>query len=111
MRLTTPDLEIFVRGYLDPDGAFFRQHARTLGEERIELPQPMRRAWMLNQIFQFWEHRWLYDIDELRHLGVAAGFAESQITRAAFREGRDERAWSLDQARRRAESLYVELVK
>ena len=111
LRLTTPDLARYVRGYLDPEQAFYRRHSETLREERITLPEPMRPAWMLNQIFRFWEHRWIYDLDELRCLGVAAGFEPEAITRVAYRDGRDPRAWSLDQPRRQAESLYVELVK
>ncbi len=111
VRLTTPDLERYVRGYLEPDGAFYRAQTQTLREERIELPEPMRPAWMINQIFQFWEHRWIYDFEELRRLGLDAGFEADKISRSAFRQGRDERAWSLDQTRRSPESLYVELVK
>ena len=73
VRITTPDLRRYVEGYLDPDGAFFAEHRRRLRD--AALPVETRPAWMVNQIFRFWGHQWVYDLEELRFVAGAAGFA------------------------------------
>jgi predicted SAM-dependent methyltransferase len=108
VRLTTPDLRRYVEGYLDPDAAFFAEHRAMM--ESMGCPvMPSRRAWMLNQIFMFWGHRWIYDVEELTHLLVTAGFSAETIRRRAFREGRDARVSAMDSPLRRDETLYVEV--
>lgn len=107
LRLTTPDLERYVSAYAARDDAFFADHARRLAE--LGLPgMPTRRAFMVNQIFQFWGHRWIYDADELAHLLVSAGFAKDSIRRCAFQEGALAEVSALDFEIRRDETLYVE---
>ncbi len=108
LRITTPDLRRYVEGYLDPDAAFFTEHRAMMAAMGCP-PMPARRAWMLNQIFQFWGHRWIYDFDELVHLLVAAGFRADAIRRCGFGDGRDPRASALDSPLRRDETLYVEV--
>lgn len=105
VRITTPDLRKYVEGYLDPAGAFFAEHRAAMAA--MGCPEmPARPAWMLNQIFQLWGHRWIYDLDELTHLLEGAGLRG--VTRCAFRQGRDHRASGLDSEVRRDETLYVE---
>jgi hypothetical protein len=64
---------------------------------------------MLNQIFQLWGHRWIYDFDELRTIAGAAGFASEQVTECSFRQGQVPELSALDLPLRSDESLYVEL--
>jgi predicted SAM-dependent methyltransferase len=107
VRLTTPDLRRYIEGYLDPDAGFFAEHRAML--EAMGAPaMPARRAWMVNQIFMFWGHRWIYDFEELAHLLVAAGFDADTIQQRAFGVGRDARVSAMDNPLRRDETLYVE---
>ncbi|WP_052269771.1 MULTISPECIES: class I SAM-dependent methyltransferase [Streptomyces] len=108
LRLTTPDLERYVRGYLDDRGAFFTRHRRRLRTLRVGPPMPERRAFMLNQIFYHFGHRWIYDEDELRHALDSAGFEGWDIRRRSYREGLREDVAALDTSFRRDETLYLE---
>jgi predicted SAM-dependent methyltransferase len=108
LRLTTPDLERYAAAYAQRDEPFFAEHSRRLRE--FGLPaMPTRRAFMLNQIFQFWGHRWIYDFDELVHVLVQAGFAADAVERRAFQESAVAEAGLLDSEVRRDETLYVDV--
>jgi len=109
VRITTPDLRRYAQAYLAGDTAFFAEHARQLAA--MGLPgAPVRPAWMVNQLFRFYGHRWIFDADELRHLAAAAGFDPATLKEYRFGEGQDPAVCKLDQAVRSDESLYVELV-
>lgn len=60
---------------------------------------------MMNQIFRFWGHQWLYDFDEICFVANAAGFRREQIQRCAFRQGSLQEVAALDLAVRNDESL------
>jgi predicted SAM-dependent methyltransferase len=107
-RITTPDLARYIEGYSDPQGRFFAQHARRL-EEIVSKPVPKSRAWMVNQIFFAWGHRWVYDFDELREAATEAGFSHVGVRRREFRDSAVRELAAMDQERRSDESLYVEL--
>jgi predicted SAM-dependent methyltransferase len=158
IRLSTPDLALYMAGYVDPEQRFFRHHHRVLADYLVNesawarrANQPVsaeqaraetrfwrnlspefeassgsgrgllqrltgvfdtafaRRAVMVNQIFRFYGHRWLYDHDELRYWAEHAGFAGEDIVVCGYREGRVPELCALDQPFRRDESLYVEL--
>jgi predicted SAM-dependent methyltransferase len=109
LRLTTPDLERYAAAYVARDEAFFADHSRRIRE--FGLPaMPTRRAFMVNQIFQFWGHRWIYDLDELVHVLVQAGFSADAIRRRAFRESAIAELGGLDSPVREDETIYVEAV-
>jgi predicted SAM-dependent methyltransferase len=109
LRLSTPDLERYAAAYVGRDEAFFADHSRRIRE--FGLPaMPTRRAFMVNQIFQFWGHRWIYDFDELAHVLEQAGFAADAIRRRAFRESAIPEMGALDSAVREDETIYVEAV-
>ncbi|HSS03367.1 MAG TPA: methyltransferase domain-containing protein, partial [Kofleriaceae bacterium] len=158
IRLSTPDLALYMAGYVDPEQRFFDSHRRVLADYLVSesawargVDQPVgaeratsetmfwrnlspgfeatagsgrelldrisgvlstafaRRAVMVNQIFRFYGHRWLYDHDELVHWADHAGFARGDIAVCGYREGRVAELCALDQPFRRDESLYVEL--
>jgi hypothetical protein len=71
-------------------------------------PMPRRPAFMMNLVFYFWGHRWIYDFDELRHALVEAGFAPDSVVRRAFHEGALPEVAMLDRETRRHETMYVE---
>lgn len=108
LRLTTPDLERYAAAYVERDEAFFAEHSRLL--RQFGLPaMPTRRAFMLNQIFRFWGHVWIYDLDELTQVLELAGFRGDSVRRRAFQEGAIEEVAALDSEVRRDETLYVEV--
>jgi predicted SAM-dependent methyltransferase len=108
LRLSTPDLRRYTMGYLDPSNDFFAQHRHHLLSMGIK-EVPTRPAWMLNQIFQFWGHKWIYDLDEICTVAVAAGFSQDSIVKCGFRQGQVPEVFALDLPIRSDESLYVEI--
>ncbi len=110
LRLTTPDLARYIDGYLDGDERFFRRHRRRLRTMRVGPPMPERRAFMLNQIFYHFGHRWIYDEAELRHVLDRAGYHEFAIERREFQIGARPDVAELDTAFRKDESIYLEAV-
>lgn len=109
IRISTPDLRRYIAGYAAPDSGFFAEHGRRL--ESMGNQVPARPAWFVNQIFRFWGHQWLYDLDEIRFAAQQAGFLARDIRPCAFRRGLVEEVAALDLAIRNDESLYVELVR
>jgi predicted SAM-dependent methyltransferase len=109
LRLTTPDLRKYVSGYLGGEG-FFAEHRERMIEVLAPAPRmPERPAFMLNQIFSFYGHRWIYDADELRYVLYRAGFAPAAVRMCSFRHGARDDVAALDSAVRNDETLYVEV--
>ena len=108
LRLTTPDLAVYVEGY--GGGGFFAKHRRRLAMVRVGPPMPARRAFMINQIFYHFGHRWIYDADELRFVLGEAGFDAERIAVCGFRTGSRPDVADLDTSMRSDESIYIEAV-
>jgi predicted SAM-dependent methyltransferase len=108
LRLTTPDLRKYVESYVNDDG-FFAKHRRRLRTMRVGPPMPERSAFMLNQIFYLYGHRWLYDQDELRYVLSRAGFEPANVRVCAFRVGARPDVAALDTTIRSDETIYVEV--
>ena len=129
------DLRRYVEGYLDPEGSFFAEHRERLtpvierffesvGERQApatlrreffagDTRVPERRAFMFNQIFllPLWKHRWIYDLEELRHAAVCAGFEPEAVNERAFRDSALPQVGALDAPMHNDESVYVEITK
>lgn len=108
LRLSTPDLHRYAGGYLNGSDGFFDLHRRRLQDMGMK-DVPSRPAWMMNQIFRFWGHQWIYDFDELRLALAAAGFAKEAVLQCSFRQGQVPEVCALDLPIRSDESLYVEV--
>jgi predicted SAM-dependent methyltransferase len=108
LRVSTPDLEKYVRGY--SDYAVLREHRLALAATGLP-PMPERAAVLINQVFYLWGHKWIYDDAELRHAAQAAGFAAGRIGSVGFRRGAKPDIAELDQRERICESIYFEAVK
>lgn len=111
LRVTTPDLGKYIDGYADPGQRFFdlhRQELEKIGVDKAWVSR--RRAWMVNQVFRYYGHLWIYDFDEIVHAAVAAGFDPARIVQKEFRSGALEEVCALDSAMRSDESLYVEIM-
>ncbi len=107
LRITTPDLGKYARSHATGDG-FFPKQRRRLRIMRVGPPMPERPAFMFNQIFYLYGHRWLYDLDELRYALSRAGFA-SPVRACAYGEGTRADVAALDTVLRKHESIYVEV--
>jgi predicted SAM-dependent methyltransferase len=112
-RLSTPDLRLYVEGYLDSGNGFFAEHRERLSQLRAfaDTGVPDRPAWMINQIFRRWKHKWIFDFDEVRYAAERAGFDPAAVTRRSFSEGAIPEMAALDSPGHNDESLYVELTR
>jgi len=109
LRISTPDLGRYVEGYSDRKNQFYEQHREQL--MTVILAVPKRKAWMMNQIFSEWGHRWIYDFEEVVYAAARAGFSKEHIVRRQYREGSCPTLSQMDREFRKDESLYVELVR
>ncbi|MFE4604024.1 methyltransferase domain-containing protein [Kitasatospora indigofera] len=107
LRITTPDLARYLAGYANDDG-FLARHRRRLGMLGFGPPMPDRPAFLVNQIFRYYGHQWIYDLDELRHVLTRAGFEAGQVRECAYRQGVRPDVADLDTAFRTDETIYVE---
>ena len=108
LRITTPDLRKYVDGYVGESG-FFARHRRRLRVMRLGPPMPERKAFMFNQIFYLYGHRWIYDHEELRHALTEAGFDPAAIHRREYRAGARSDVAELDTSFRNDETIYLEV--
>ena len=70
-----------------------------------------RPAAMVNQIFQYYGHQWIYDWNEIVYWLTQAGFESSQLERVAYQQGKEPLLYKHDQALRSEESLFIEIYK
>jgi predicted SAM-dependent methyltransferase len=110
LRLTTPDLRVYAQSYLNGDN-FFGKHRHRMDRSLrgIAPPMPTRGAFMFNQLFYVYGHRWIYDVEELRYALGEAGFDPSAVAVRAFRDGARPDVADLDQVLRNDETMYVEV--
>ncbi|HEU4423165.1 MAG TPA: methyltransferase domain-containing protein [Pilimelia sp.] len=108
VRLTTPDLRRYAESYLSKDEGFFAQHRDSLYAVGARPRMPQRRAFMMNLVFNYWGHCWIYDVEELTFALVEAGFAPDAVRACEFRQGVRPEVAQLDLEIRRPETLYVE---
>lgn len=110
IRLSTPDLGIYCRGYVDPDKAFLNAHHEVL-QQLSDKPVPKRPAPLINQIFYLFGHRFIYDFEELQWMLQGAGFNQSSIQNCSFRQGSMPEVALRDLEIRSDESVYIEARK
>jgi predicted SAM-dependent methyltransferase len=109
LRLTTPDLRKYAESYVNGD-PFLAKHRRRMAMALATVAprMPARGAFMFNQLFYVYGHRWIYDVDELRHALSEAGFDPAAVRVCAYREGARPDVAELDQMLRNDETIYVE---
>jgi len=111
VRITTPNLAIFLRAYVNRDDPFYELNRAELArtrrfQDREKVPD--RRGWMVNDIFYGWQHRWIYDYEELRHALASAGFDPASVVERSVRVGEVPEVAALDLPGRATQSIYVE---
>jgi predicted SAM-dependent methyltransferase len=107
VRVTTPDLRRYVESY-GRTGGLFAQHRFRAAAARFGPRMPARDAFMFNQLFSMWGHRWIYDFDELRYALASAGFEAGAVELCSYRRGSRPDVAGLDQRFRNDETVYVE---
>ena len=138
IRITTPDLEKYLMGYAErkKGNRFLADHA-SRWPPMGKLGTPYTAATIVNNIFRNYEHKWVYDFEEMTRTAMHAGIPESAVKNSQ-RAGADlpaalveairsaetvgsahnqerakenpTRCW-LEQAIREQESLYVLITK
>jgi predicted SAM-dependent methyltransferase len=110
LRLSTPNLRVYAESYVNGD-KFFAKHRRrvNMALNTIAPPMPERGAFMFNQLFYVYGHRWIYDEQELRYVVTEAGFDPDAITVRSFRTGALPDVADLDQILRNDETIYLEV--
>jgi len=137
LRITTPDLAKYLYGYVNrKSDPFLQNHAKRF-PPMGKLGEPYTAASVVNNIFRNYEHRWIYDFEELSRTAQHAGVPASAIRNSArmgddlppavlsairatekeatarhqrARRENPTRCW-LEQEVRSAESLYVTIQK
>jgi predicted SAM-dependent methyltransferase len=107
LRLSTPDLKKYIEGYADGN-SFYPRHRRLLRIMGFGGRIPERRAFMVNQMFYLYGHRWIYDREELLYVLTRAGFDPGLSSVCEYRSGFRTDVALLDQPYRRDESIYIE---
>jgi predicted SAM-dependent methyltransferase len=107
LRVTTPDLRWYVESYRSGDRSF-ANHRLRMAAARLGPRMPERDAFMFNQVFFLWGHRWIYDLNELRYALLSAGFDPGAVRECSYRRGNRADVAGLDQRIRNDESIYVE---
>lgn len=79
LRVTTPDLEKYLMGYVNrKTDPFLQQHAARF-PPMGKLGPPYTAATVVNNIFRNYEHRWVYDFEEFAAVAVHAGIPRSAV--------------------------------
>jgi predicted SAM-dependent methyltransferase len=110
LRLTTPDLRRYAESYVNGDN-FFAKHRNRIRTALTGFApvMPPRAAFMFNQLFYVYGHKWIYDVEELRYVLDRSGFEADTMRVCAFRSGERDDVAGLDQKLRDDETLYVEI--
>lgn len=111
VRVSTPDLRKYAQGYVDPTDPFLREHGHHIASMVSDPSAVDRPAFMMNQTFYSWGHKWIYDLEEMRFAAVQAGFSADAVEQRAFRDSRAAEVATIDVPARADESLYVEIEK
>jgi len=83
LRVTTPDLEKYLMGYVNrKTDPFLQQHAARF-PPMGKLGPPYTAATVVNNIFRNYEHRWVYDFEEFAAVAVHAGVPREAVTKSS----------------------------
>ncbi|KAJ1457753.1 hypothetical protein M885DRAFT_514808 [Pelagophyceae sp. CCMP2097] len=120
IRVSTPDLALYVRGYLDPNKTFLTKHHEMMTTGPMAGKNSHLRptgAASFADLFRGYGHAdgHIYDHEELLALfhesGILAPLGDCVVERSAFKESRHiAHVAAFDDAVKAHESLYVELI-
>ena len=82
LRVTTPDLEKYLMGYVNrKTDPFLQEHAARF-PPMGKLGPPYTAATVVNNIFRNYDHRWVYDFEEFAAVAVHAGIPREAVTKS-----------------------------
>lgn len=107
IRLTTPDLGLWIKKYYEDDGGFFKKFTQSYRA----FPNLYSKGDILIAQAYGWNHKWLYDFESLRHLLEVAGFKKIYLKK--YRESNivGIKIIEPNSTGRKMESLCVEAIK
>jgi len=110
IRLTFPDLEMWIRNYYEDNMKFFRDYSRLVKPYNEISGLKTKGEIFMSQVHN-WGHKWNYDAESMKHILEKAKFRETE-TRKMF-ESRipDIRKIEPSNPTRLLETAYVEAVK
>jgi len=82
LRITTPDLEKYLLGYVNRGTDSFLQDHAARFPPMGKLGPPYTAATVVNNIFRNYEHRWVYDFEEFVAVAHKAGILEKAVNRS-----------------------------
>lgn len=116
MRISTPDLDLYVKGYVDQYRKFFDVHiqAMTRGDVNKHLLGASGAA-LFNDLFRGYGHKYIYDFEELLAVADEAGVlvprGDCVAEKTKFRvSSRNPLVAQLDDSLKAHETLYVDFV-
>lgn len=110
LRLTFPDLELWIKNYYENNLAFFKQYKAIHLQDGEKALAETKGEIFMSQVHN-WGHRWNYDFESIKHVLSKCGF--TQIYRRNPFESLipDIRMLEPDNPGRLMETAYVEAVK
>jgi predicted SAM-dependent methyltransferase len=115
LRITCPDLELFVRMYHEDDQEFFAPILERFAARR---ERNLNKYWLVRTrggafntrtVHRFYHHRWMYDFETLDWCLKEIGFRE--VVKQQFRQSLMDEAEEMDSESHQFETLYVDAVK
>ena len=110
IRLTFPNLEMWVRKYYENDMPFFQTYYTSL-KKWLKLPYLKTKGEIFMSLCHGWGHKWLYDFESIKDTLNRAGFTE--VTEKRFHESFIPNIKKLELSLdvRKLETCYVEAEK
>ena len=114
-RITCPNLDLYVKNYVERDEGFFEQVTQGIEHKRRKRPE---LAWLVRTkgaafitgiVKDFHGHRWMYDFETLEACLSEVGFRN--IAKREFQVSERARLAEMDNPERAFETLYVEASK
>ena len=115
LRITCPDLELFVQMYNENNEEFF---APILGRFATRREKNLNKHWLVRTrggafntrfVHRFFHHRWMYDFETLDWCLRETGF--QSVVRQQFRQSLINGVEQMDSESHRMETLYLDAVK
>ena len=115
LRITCPDLELFVRMYYEDNHDFFAPILERFAARREKnldkhwLVRTKGGAFNTRTVYRFYHHRWMYDFETLDWCLREVGFRD--VVRLQFRQSLIDGMEEMDSESHQMETLYVDAVK
>jgi predicted SAM-dependent methyltransferase len=109
IRLTCPDLELWIKKYYENDISFFNNYKSFFSIGIHPLVKTKGNIFM-SQVHN-WGHKWNYDFDSMRHLLQVVGF--QKISKKSYHDSMIPEIRTIEpyDEGRKLETLYVEAQK